>query len=60
MTETELFTGLSDSVVEMDEERTRQLSNLAVEQKTDAYAAIEQGLVDGMNRAGKLFEPFYS
>lgn len=56
MTESELYAGLSDSVVGMDEERARQLSNLAVEQKIDAYTAIENGLVDGMNRAGKLFE----
>jgi len=56
MTDTELFQGLSDSVVGMDEEKARQLSNLAVEQNTDAYAAIEKGLVDGMNRAGALFE----
>lgn len=56
MTQTELFLGLSDAVVGMDEDRTRQLANLAVEQKIDAYTAIEQGLVEGMNRAGKLFE----
>jgi len=56
MTQEELFRALSDAVVGMDEEKTRQLSNLAVEQGIDAYTTIEQGLVDGMNRAGQLFE----
>jgi corrinoid protein of di/trimethylamine methyltransferase len=51
-----LFHALSDSVVGMDEDLTRQLSIQAVEQGVDALAAIEHGLVDGMNRAGKLFE----
>jgi corrinoid protein of di/trimethylamine methyltransferase len=51
-----LFRALSDSVVGMDEDLTRALSNQAVEQGIDALAAIEHGLVDGMNRAGILFE----
>jgi methylmalonyl-CoA mutase cobalamin-binding domain/chain len=40
----------------MDEDTTRKHSNTAVTQGVDAYTAIEQGLVDGMNRAGQLFE----
>jgi corrinoid protein of di/trimethylamine methyltransferase len=51
-----LFGALSDAVVGMDEDRTRQLSIQAVNQAIDALAAIEHGLVEGMNRAGKLFE----
>ena len=51
-----LFRALSDSVVGMDEDRTRQLSIQAVNQGIDALTAIEHGLVEGMNRAGKLFE----
>ena len=51
-----LFRALSDSVVGMDEDLTRQLSTQAVEQGIDALTAIEHGLVEGMNRAGKLFE----
>ena len=49
-----LFRALSDAVVGMDEERTRQLSIQAVDQGVDALSAIEHGLVEGMNRAGKL------
>jgi len=51
-----LFLALSDSVVGMEEDRTRQLSIQAIDQGVDALAAIEHGLVEGMNRAGKLFE----
>ena len=56
MSQTELFRALSDSVVGMDEDSTRKHSHAVVEQGIDAYTAIENGLVDGMNRAGQLFE----
>lgn len=52
----EIFCGLSDAVVGMDEDRTRELATFAVENGLDAYAAIDRGLVDGMSRAGLLFE----
>jgi corrinoid protein of di/trimethylamine methyltransferase len=54
--ETELFQALSDAVVGMDEDRARELALEAVERGIDAYKAIERGLVDGMGRAGELFE----
>lgn len=47
---------LSDAVVNMEEERARQLAVSVIELGIDPLAAIERGLVDGMNRAGKLFE----
>ena len=56
MSQETLFRALSDSVVGMDENSTREHSNAAVAQGVDAYTAIEKGLVDGMNRAGQLFE----
>jgi corrinoid protein of di/trimethylamine methyltransferase len=40
----------------MDEDRARELALEAVERGIDAYKAIERGLVDGMGRAGELFE----
>lgn len=52
----ELFKKLSDSVVEMEEEDTVEISNIIVNEKIDAYEAIEKGLSDGMERAGELFE----
>jgi corrinoid protein of di/trimethylamine methyltransferase len=54
--ESELFQALSDAVVGMDEDRARELSIEAVNRNIDAYIAIERGLVDGMGRAGELFE----
>jgi corrinoid protein of di/trimethylamine methyltransferase len=54
--ESELFKALSDAVVGMEEDLARQLAIEAVERKIDAYTAIERGLVDGMGRAGDLFE----
>jgi len=54
--ETELFQALSDAVVGMDEDRARKLAIEAVVRNIDAYTAIERGLVDGMGRAGELFE----
>ena len=51
-----LIQGLSDSVVDMAEEETVKLAEEVVAQKFDAYEAIEKGLADGMDRAGKLFE----
>ncbi|MHC6179675.1 corrinoid protein [Clostridium sp. JNZ X4-2] len=52
----EIFKKLSDSVVNMEEEEALELAKKVVEEKIDAYEAIDKGLSDGMNRAGKLFE----
>lgn len=52
----ELFKQLSDAVVDMNEEETVSLANKIVAEKVDAYEAVEKGLSDGMDRAGKLFE----
>jgi dimethylamine corrinoid protein len=51
-----LFKDLSDSVVEMNEERTIELAKLCIEKEIRAYEGIEKGLADGMNRAGQLYE----
>jgi dimethylamine corrinoid protein len=48
--------GLSNAVVNMEEEETVSLAREIVAEKLDAYEAIEKGLADGMDRAGKLFE----
>ncbi|MDR2825892.1 MAG: corrinoid protein [Deltaproteobacteria bacterium] len=54
--ETELFKELSDAVVDMQEDLTKDLSEKAVSEGYDAYKAIDSGLSDGMARAGVLFE----
>ncbi|MDR0842561.1 MAG: corrinoid protein [Acidobacteriota bacterium] len=55
-TENELLQKLSDAVVDMDEAATAEFSRTVVEGGLDAYRAIEKGLADGMERAGRLFE----
>ena len=50
------FTALSDAVLDMDEGTVEEIAHRVVKEKIDAYRAIENGLVDGMNRAGQLFE----
>jgi corrinoid protein of di/trimethylamine methyltransferase len=52
----ELYGQLADAVVNMDEDRAVELANRAVEEKVDAYEAIDKGLARGMERAGILFE----
>lgn len=47
---------LSDSVVDMEEEKTVDICKICIEKGTDPYEIIEKGLADGMNRAGKLYE----
>ncbi|MDR1396512.1 MAG: corrinoid protein [Desulfarculales bacterium] len=51
-----LFQELSDSVVEMEENKAADLAREVVEEKIDAYEAIDKGLAHGMERAGRLFE----
>ena len=50
------FTALSDAVLDMDEVTVEEIAHKVIKEKIDAYRAIENGLVDGMNRAGQLFE----
>ncbi len=50
------FTALSDAVLDMDEVTVEEIAHRVIKEKIDAYRAIENGLVDGMNRAGQLFE----
>ncbi|MCR4400576.1 MAG: corrinoid protein [Syntrophomonadaceae bacterium] len=51
-----LFGQLSDAVVAMDVEQAQALSRAAVEHGLDAGEAMEQGLADGMHRAGIRYE----
>lgn len=52
----QLLKELSDSVVEMDEKKTVEVSHAALQNGIDAYEAIDKGLEDGMDRAGQLFD----
>lgn len=52
----EIFSKLSDAVVNMEEDTAISLSKEVITKNYDAYEAIDQGLADGMERVGKLFE----
>jgi corrinoid protein of di/trimethylamine methyltransferase len=52
----ELFQKLSDAVLEMEEDTVEETAHQVVEEGVDAYQAIDKGLANGMERAGKLFE----
>lgn len=47
---------LSNAVVDMEEDKVIELSNNAIKEGIDPYKAIDEGLSDGMERAGQLFE----
>jgi corrinoid protein of di/trimethylamine methyltransferase len=51
-----LYERLSAAVLELDEDRAKELSQEAVDKGFDAWDTIERGLLDGVNRAGKLFD----
>lgn len=51
-----LLKELSDSVVEMDEDKAVFASNKCIENKMNVYEAINDGLAAGMVQAGKLYE----
>ncbi len=52
----EIFGRLSDAVVDMDEEITVRLAVQSIKLGIEAYETIDKGLVNGMMRAGDLFE----
>jgi corrinoid protein of di/trimethylamine methyltransferase len=52
----EILRGLSDAVVNLEEDKAVECANEAVGGGIDAYEAVDKGLADGMDRAGKLFE----
>ncbi|MDR2517509.1 MAG: corrinoid protein [Spirochaetaceae bacterium] len=51
-----LYMELAGAVVDMDEKAAAELSQRVIEEKFDAYEAIDRGLARGMERAGALFE----
>lgn len=52
----ELYKKLADSIVDMDEDLTIEISKQVIAEGLDAYDAIVNGLTVGMNQAGKLFD----
>ena len=52
----EILKDLADGVLNMDEKLAAQAAREAIESGLDAYDAISNGLVVGMNKAGDLYE----
>jgi dimethylamine corrinoid protein len=55
-TQQEFYEKLASAVNDLDEDQTAALAHEAVEKGYDAWETIEQGLVAGVDRAGKLFD----
>jgi methanogenic corrinoid protein MtbC1 len=51
----ELVEGLYQGVVNMDEDKVRQLSRDVLDEGIDAYYAVTHGLTAGMDRVGELY-----
>ncbi|HWJ18555.1 MAG TPA: corrinoid protein [Geobacterales bacterium] len=51
-----LYEEIANAVLELDEECTKALSHEVLKRGYDAWEAVEQGLILGVNRAGKLFD----
>jgi corrinoid protein of di/trimethylamine methyltransferase len=52
----EILKNLSDGVVEYEEDRVKEYSNIALDEKMDAYDAIMNGLAAGMEIVGDLYD----
>jgi corrinoid protein of di/trimethylamine methyltransferase len=50
------FEQLAVAVFELDEDLAKKLSQEVLDRGYDAWDAIERGLLEGVNRAGKLFD----
>jgi methanogenic corrinoid protein MtbC1 len=51
----ELIKGLYNSIIDMDEDTTRKLSQAVLEEGIDAYYAVTNGLAAGMDKVGELY-----
>jgi corrinoid protein of di/trimethylamine methyltransferase len=51
-----VLTELAEAVLALDEERAVAAAQKALHEGVDPYVAVQEGLLTGMSRAGKLFE----
>lgn len=56
MDKKELFQNISDAVVDMEEDLTKELCEQSLQMGIPAYETINCGLIKGMDRVGKLYE----
>lgn len=56
MNKEELFRGISEAVINMEEEESAALCKQSVEGNIPAYETINSGLIAGMNEVSRLYE----
>ena len=54
--EQELFDALKQGVIDYDEDAVRETAQTVVDEGINAYTAVFDGLVEGMNEVGRLYE----
>ena len=54
--EQELFDALKQGVIDYDEDAVKEAANAVIAEGIDAYKAVFDGLVEGMNEVGRLYE----
>jgi corrinoid protein of di/trimethylamine methyltransferase len=52
----EIFKGLADAVIDFDKSKVEDLAHMVIENKLDAYEAINKGLSHGVEVVGKRFD----
>jgi len=52
----ELFEALKQGVIDYDEDAVKEAAQAVVDEGIDAYNAVFDGLVEGMNEVGRLYE----
>ncbi len=55
-TESRILTALADAVIQMDEKRAEEFSAEAISSGIDAYRALSEGLIKGMETVGEQFD----
>ena len=56
MSQNEMYNKISDSIVNLDEEKAINLANLALNENSNLLEVIEKGFADGIRRVGELWE----
>ncbi len=52
----ELFGTLKQGVIDYDEDTVKEAAQAVIDEGIDAYTAVFEGLVEGMNEVGRLYE----
>jgi len=56
MPQNEIYNKISESIVNLDEEKAIELANQALNENLDLLEVIEKGYADGIRRVGELWE----